>query len=157
MGGVASAINADHTYIYLQGPASLFGVTASVFPAETIEGGPTTPGCCGYLYGFISNPPGGPNALPGTLPGSSGNVQVGQAYTGPNACNDIAAITTDVSQYDTSGNWAIYNPVPVIGPGYNSNSFTFTLLNGVNLANFFGLNPLSPPTPGWGQTVPGLN
>jgi hypothetical protein len=155
---VAGAVGsiADRTYIFLQGPASLFGITSNLPPTETVEGGPTTAGCCGYLYGFVSNPPGGSNALPGTLPGGPRNAQIGSSYTGSNACSDIQAITVAVSSYNSSGSLAIYNPVPALGPGYNSNSFTVTLLNDVNLENYFG-QTVVPLTPGWGQIVPGLN
>jgi RHS repeat-associated protein len=153
VGGIAGSI-ADHTYLYLQGPASLFGATSNLTPTETVEGGPTTAGCCGYLYGFVSNAPRGPNALPGTLPGGSGNAQISQSYAASNACNDIQAIRTAVSNYDSSGHLAVYFPIPELF-GYNSNSFTFTLLNDVNLASWFGQNV--PLTPGWGKLVPGLN
>jgi hypothetical protein len=125
--------------------------------AETVEGGPdfsTIPFFSGYLVGFISNPPGGPNALPGTLPGGPGNQQVGQAFTGAAACADIATITAVVSNYDYGGNLAVYNPTPALGPGYNSNSFAFTLLNDVGISAYFGSTGF---TPGWGYIVPGLN
>jgi RHS repeat-associated protein len=153
VGGIAGAVGADHTYLYLQGPASLLPSQGS----ETVEGGPDfsagAPIFYGYLMGFVSNPPGGPTALAGTLPGGSGNKQVGQAYTGANACGDIATIAAAVSKYDNSGNWAIYNPTPALGPGYNSNSFTFTLLQDAGLSTSFGSTGF---TPGWGYTVPGL-
>jgi hypothetical protein len=151
VGGIA--VGADHTYLYLQGPAGLLPASG----AETVESGPdfsTIPFFSGYLVGFVSNPPGGPGAVPGTLPGGPGNRQVGKAFAGAAACVEIAEITSAVSNCDYGGSLAIYNPTPALGPCYNSNSFAFTLLNDVGLSTYFGSTGF---TPGWGYTVPGLN
>jgi RHS repeat-associated protein len=60
VGGIAGKVGAQHTYLYLQGPADLLPSQGS----ETVEGGPDFIGLpIGYLMGFVSNPPGGPNAL----------------------------------------------------------------------------------------------
>jgi hypothetical protein len=66
-----------------------------------------------------------------------------------------------VAGYENSGHEAIYDPSAIAG--YNSNSFTFTLLTQMGLANYFGTPGGPLPTngnflalPGWNQSVPFL-
>jgi hypothetical protein len=140
------SLAADHTYLYIQDPSG----------AETVEAGPSYTGTglgFGSLVGTVSSPPGnglgsGANA---TNPSLASNSQVGFAYTGSFACIDAQEIDAIVDGYN---NGAIYNPVPALGPGYNSNSFTYTLLLDVGLSNYFGAPGF---TPGWGYVVPGLH
>ncbi|HTS46968.1 MAG TPA: RHS repeat-associated core domain-containing protein [Bryobacteraceae bacterium] len=128
------------------------------------EGGPSNPNGSGTLQGgcvFAANG----TATKGTSgPGLPGNVQVGQTYTGANACDDVSEILGAVTAYTQNGVFAPYRPI--IGSrspyGYNSNSYAFTLLYDVGLAWYFpNKNPYSwfgspPNTPGWGRLVPGL-
>jgi len=67
-------------------------------------------------------------------------------------------ILSAVSNYDTSGSWANYNPVAGLfgnTVGRNSNSFASTLVNQVGLTSYFGFYG-SFWTPGWGLAVNGL-
>jgi hypothetical protein len=65
-----------------------------------------------------------------------------------------------VFTYDYVNGVQPYVLFPLGSQTYNSNSFTYTLLQDFNLLNYFlpgwksGL-PISAP--GWGNTVPGLN
>jgi hypothetical protein len=134
---------ADHTYILLSDGSG----------QTTIEGGPDLISApVGYLIGFTSNPPGGPGALNDTNPSAPDNKQVGRASSAPNTCAAIQTIERAESKYNSSGTWAAYDPTAIFG--YNSNSFTYTLLNDVGLTKAFG--PLLGLGPGWGQVVPGL-
>jgi RHS repeat-associated protein len=132
---------ADHTYLYIQNSSG----------RETIEGGPDLVEVpLGYLIGTVSNPPG--NGLRGTNPFGSGNRQVGTPYAASLACDLARRIERAESTYNTSGVWAKYDATAI--GGYNSNSFTYSLLYIAGLSGFFGPNP--GWTPGWGQLVPGL-
>jgi hypothetical protein len=124
-----------------------------LFGNETVEGGPDFVDLpIGYLIGITSNPAG--NGLDGTNPRAADNHQIGMSYMGPQACDDIRSIVNKVSQYNGGANRSIYNAVPEIGPGYNSNSFTYTLLNDISLSTYFGY--IGYFAPGWGGLVPGL-
>ncbi len=128
------------------------------------EGGPSNPNGSGTLQGgcvFAANG----TATKGTSgPGLPGNVQVGQTYTGPNACDDVSEILGEVTTYNSNGVFAPYNYLlsPTSPYGYNSNSYSFTLLYGVGLASYFpNHKPYSwfgspPNASGWGRLVPGL-
>jgi len=72
--------------------------------------------------------------------------------TGADICGDISILLSAINSYN-SGTLVPYMPIPRKG-FYNSNSFTYTLLDDVGLQNVF----LSPPgwNPGWGKLVPGL-
>jgi hypothetical protein len=139
---------ADHTYIdatidYSDGTESTI----------IIEGGPIPKGSpLGFLLGYISTT--GVGALPNTNPNSPTNHQIGPTYAGSSACQDISQIENSVASYN-GGSLAPYVALPsVLFGGYNSNSFTYSLLNAVGLAFSFG--PLPGWTPGWGTLVPGL-
>ena len=84
---------------------------------------------------------------------------MGNPYTGANACGDIAALYSLVAGYSAG-------PLADCGfsaiRGYNSNSFTYTLVSQVGLLGNFG-TPGGPlpnggllTLPGWNQIVPGL-
>ena len=131
----------------------------------TVEGGPTGPGPIGYLVGVVAVA-GSINAIGTTNPSNPSNTEIGPAYTGPYACRDAQTIIGATEQYNASGNWVKYNPIAGITSkrfglillgrfGYNSNSFTSTLVNQVGLAGYFGFSG-NPLTPGWGRRVPGL-
>jgi hypothetical protein len=68
------------------------------------------------------------------------------------ACSDVQTIELNESNYNNSGALVNYGALAIFG--YNSNSFTYTLLNNVNLSSFFGST--LGWTPGWSQLVPGL-
>jgi len=94
-----------------------------------------------------------------TNPNLRSNIEVGNPYTGSNACSLVSQLESDVSAYN-KGTKVTYN-FSAIGFGYNSNSFTYTLDNQVGLLKYFGspLNPFGTPIPwipGWGKLVPGL-
>jgi hypothetical protein len=137
---------ANHTYLYTQDSSGV----------ETVEGGPNYQGLgFGNLVGTV--------ALPGQGLGSGANVtnpslpsnkQVGPAYTGSFACTDATEIDAIVAKYNQGGSQVSYNPVPALGPGYNSNSFTYTLLVDVGLSTYFG-SPTAAP--GWGYLIPGFH
>jgi hypothetical protein len=77
--------------------------------------------------------------------------------TGADICRDISVLLNAIGSYN-SGALAPYKPIP--GKGfYNSNSFTYTLLNDVGLTNPSGSDIFPQPpgwNPGWGKIVPGL-
>ena len=85
-------------------------------------------------------------------PGKPGNREIGLPYTGANACLDIGVLLAAIANYDLSKQ-VPYMAVPIPWYLYNSNSFTWTLLNDVSLS--FGFPGFAP---GWGAwfSVPGL-
>jgi hypothetical protein len=101
------------------------------------------------LTGFVS--PTGQSPLKGTNPASPTNYEIGSPYTGAAACGDMSGLEIAAELYN-DGPKAPYTFLGLIG--YNSNSFTYTLLNQLGLLNAFG----PPPgwNPGWGKLVPGL-
>jgi len=139
---------ADHTYIDATVDYS-DGDDVTII----IEGGPTPQGSpFGLLVGYISTT--GVGSLQGTDPNSPTNHQIGKAYTGANACSDITQLENDVNKFK-SGPKVFYNALPSLTlGGYNSNSFTSTLLYDVGLLNYYGT--LTRWAPGWGFKVPGL-
>ncbi len=137
----------DHTYLVVDATNGDF----------TVEGGPSGPGAVGYLLGTLAAVGSG-NALTNTNPGGPYNTELGSAYTGAGACQMAQTILSAVSNYDTSGSWANYNPVAGLfgnTVGRNSNSFASTLVNQVGLTSYFGFYG-SFWTPGWGLAVNGL-
>jgi hypothetical protein len=94
---------------------------------------------------------------PGQFQGATNpatNQRVASDTGGQSVCDEVTELIKAVEGYQgTKG--APYMPIP--GAGYfNSNSFTFTLLNQFGL-----LDPGEFPTPpgwdpGWGKSVPGL-
>ena len=141
---------ANHTYIYVQD--SDWALTDP--QGLMLEGGPSN-GFASWLIG-VNNPPGqglGKGKPTASDPSLPSNHEIGPAYTGPNACLDIAEMLAAMAVYDSSGHLAPYSAFAGV-LGYNSNSFTHTLLNDVGLVGFFG-NPTGW-TPGWSQLVPGL-
>jgi len=59
-----------------------------------------------------------------------------------------------VGSYDNGGKQVAYNPVPALGPGYNSNSF-----NLYHSSLMFGLSIISAQLASpwwWGYVVPGF-
>jgi RHS repeat-associated protein len=140
---------ADHTYIDAM---TIFanGVTTQ----EIIDAGPilglSLTGV--VLNGWVT--PGSIGFYAADNPALSTNHQIGSAYTGADACQDIQKISAETIQYD-KGTLVTYNPVPTLYlGGWNSNSFAFTLLNSIGIAFSFG--DLPRWTPGWGYQVPGL-
>jgi hypothetical protein len=102
----------------------------------------------------------GPGNTDATGPGLPFNYEVGTPYSGPNACAIFFRLEALVDAYNSGGR-VPYNFLSSFG-GYNSNSFTFTLLSNVGLSNYFG-TPGGPQPgggflllPGWNKTVPGL-
>jgi len=123
-----------------------------------IEGGPNPPGSpTGTLVGYLNSNSNGPvtGALPGTDPAdTTTNHEIGQPYTGANACTDIIQLEGSVDLWNL-GPKAPYAFLPVsFLPAYNSNSFTHTLLQDVGLGSWFGALP--GWVPGWNKLVPGL-
>jgi RHS repeat-associated protein len=150
---------AEHTYIDLT--VQISGVATVNF---LCEGGPSNPNGSGTLQGGCVSAVNSIATKGPSGPGLPGNVQVGNTYTGADACDDVSEILGAVNLYQQNGVFAPYRPI--IGPmspyGYNSNSYSFTLLDDVGLAGYYpsGL-PSSwfgwpPNTPGWGKVVPGL-
>jgi hypothetical protein len=147
---------ANHTYIEITDSAT--GTD------ETLEGGPTTPhnpiknrkGSWGNLTGDISGTPGtlggtAGHRLGGTNPAN--NTLIGSDSGGADVCAEAEGIDQDVRQYN-KGPGVAYAPVPNGTTTFNSNSFTYTLLNQVGLASIF--QPFIGWSPGWGFIVPGL-
>jgi RHS repeat-associated protein len=134
----------DHTYLYAQ--------DGSV--GEYFEGGPTNPiknlfGNYGTLWGFDSLNPA--TNLNGRSPLSGDNTSTNTwlgSWSGAEACVDIGLISFWISVYD-NGPQPKYHPLW----GYNSNSFTYTLLYQLGLAGDF--QPIGW-APDWGKLVPGL-
>lgn len=73
--------------------------------------------------------------------------------TGADACSDVLQLRDDVKQYD-SGPSVKYASLSNGTTTFNSNSFTFTLLNQIHLSTLASL--VIGWSPGWGQLVPGL-
>jgi RHS repeat-associated protein len=135
----------DHTYLLINDPNDPF-VAAQ---GNILEGGPQFPGWkiwanYGSLIGL--DQPVGVGNLPGTNP--STNVFLG-SDAGSFACAVIPELMSLVQAYDF-GPKVTYHPLG----WFNSNSFTYTLLNDIGLSTFFAL-PINW-VPGWGQTVQGL-
>jgi len=80
------------------------------------------------------------------------NTELGTETGLGEVCVDVVMLLTDVEDYN-DGVHASYAPLPNGRTTFNSNSFTFTLLNSVGLAGVFN-TPFWAP--GWGYTVPGL-
>lgn len=75
-------------------------------------------------------------------PTLASNQQIGSAYSGSDACEDLKRMIVETTSYDTGGNRVTYNPVPTLyGGGWSSNSFTSTLLNSVGPEFSFGPLP----------------
>jgi RHS repeat-associated protein len=146
-GAPFGASPAQHTYI--DATVDYDNVDTTII----FEGGPTPQGSpLGFLTGYISTT--GVGSLPGTNPNSPTNHQIGTAYAGANACSDITQLENDVNTFN-KGSKVLYNALPgVLLGGYNSNSFTFTLLYDIGLLSYFPSPRLL--TPGWGFRVPGL-
>jgi hypothetical protein len=150
-----------HTYI------SVFD-SSSPTPVADFEAGPV-PGwnfVNGTLTGVIAPPgqglAGAPSSAGGdaTGPGLPNNYEVGTIYSGPNACQDIDELDAWVANYN-DGPKVKYNFAAGLG-GYNSNSFTYTLVSQLGLLNYFG-TPGGPKPgggflllPGWNMLVPRL-
>ena len=67
---------------------------------------------------------------------------------------EVIDLKSKVSNYNGGENLAKYD-FSAIG-GYNSNSFTYTLLNDVGLSGLLGSFGSVGFAPGWGSLVPGL-
>lgn len=110
-----------------------------------------------YLVGFVSPV--------GTGPGKSNPAtatEIGSLY--PIQGQDlINSIESSVFTYDYQNGVQPYTLFPFGKSTYNSNSFTYTLLQDFNLLSYFfpatngGTSPLPISAPGWGNLVPGLN
>jgi hypothetical protein len=119
-----------------------------------LQGGSSTMNAFGgYLTGEADLPGTGMGANHNntSLPGAPHNTEIGGSYTLPDACSDILTMLLDMDAYDASGTKVRYNLLAVPGT-YNSNSFTYTLLQNVALSSYFG----NPTLFGWGFSVPGL-
>ncbi len=131
----------NHTYIYIFG-------TLLPPSGEMIEGGPID----GKLTGQI-NPPGQGLAAGkwnASDPDNSTNHEIGSALDDPGCVMSLELLNA-VNNYN-SGPKVAYTFLS--GFSYNSNAFTYTLLEDIGEATYFG-HP-SGFTPGWDQTVPGL-
>jgi RHS repeat-associated protein len=148
-----------HTYI---SGSETFGSGLTI--TFDFEGGPqpTYAAVGGKLTGTIA-PPGlglsGFGPADTTGPGFPSNFEVGDAYTAANSCADFRLLFSLVNSYN-GGPRVTYDFSAVLG--YNSNSFTFTLLNQLGLLSYFGVPGGPEPgggflvIPGWGKSVPGL-
>jgi hypothetical protein len=145
-----AGISTPAVHTYIDATITVAGVTTQ----EIIDGG-AVPGLSWtglLLNGWINFGPTGHYAADN--PSLASNDEIGSPYTGANACQDVQTITSETGTY-TAGKLATYNPVPSFWVnGWNSNSFSYTLLNSVGLAFSFGSLPSW--TPGWGYAVPGL-
>ena len=139
-----------HTYILFEDSA--FETTNDPSGGWILEGGPNPPGFLGALTGTLigyAGPIG--QTLKGSNPALPSNREVGTTWTNTSACAVGISLIGDIDGYN-GGPGVPYTFLGSIG--YNSNSFTFTLLEEAGLLGYFG----NPPfwTPGWGKTVPGL-
>jgi RHS repeat-associated protein len=138
----------NHTYLLVNDPD--LNLDDAV-----LEGAPTGSPVLSSLIGFFGTD--GQGQLKGSNIYSPINIQ-DATYDGILACPDVVSIDSAYQLYNGSANLARYNflalYVPGLGQTYNSNSFTFSLLEDAGLSGLFG----TPPgwTPGWGLTVPGL-
>jgi RHS repeat-associated protein len=141
----------QHTYLSVTDPM-LFGPLPVQFEGDSIGGS---------LEGVIDRAPG---LAAGTGhpsdPSNASNHENGRPFTGTLACHAIDLIYSFYNDYE-SGPRVPYSAIPLPGSGYwNSNSFTYTLLNDVGLSNYFGRLPAYGVRgvfyPGWGLKVPGL-
>ena len=144
---------ANHTYLDI---SEVSGSGATI-PNDVLEGGPTNshnpithPGASwGNLVGDIE-PVAGGQFLGGTNPAT--NTELGWE-TGPGTCSNVDALLNAINNYDT-GPGVAYSPLPNGTTTFNSNSFTYTLLNDIGLGGAF--QSVIGWSPGWGQLVPGL-
>ena len=139
-----------HTYILFEDSA--FETTNDPSRGWILEGGPNPPGFLGALTGTLigyAGPIG--QTLKGSNPALPSNREVGTTWTNTSAWAVGISLIGDIDGYN-DGPGVPYTFLGSIG--YNSNSFTFTLLEEAGLVGYFG----NPPfwTPGWGKTVPGL-
>jgi len=95
-------------------------------------------------------------------PALSSNKEIGKPVTGPGACADITAMLDAIANYN-AGKLVPYSFNPNGVTTWNSNSFTYTLLNDVGLLSTFPgfqntgwIFNVPIPYPGYGMTVPGL-
>ena len=143
---------ANHTYIQIIDPALAIDLV--------LQGGPsnrhnpiTHPNApWGVLVGYMD--PVIPGQTVGTLRGT--NPATNEKLltdTGADACSDVLQLRDDVKQYD-SGPSVKYASLSNGTTTFNSNSFTFTLLNQIHLSTLASL--VIGWSPGWGQLVPGL-
>jgi hypothetical protein len=151
-----------HTYLLVDDPDLIsLGYSSDEL---MLEGGPSNNLPFGGSLIGVYNPPGQGLAAGKSIasdPSLPTNHEVGSAYTGANACSDIAGLLTEIKSYDQSPVPYAALPFGVFGT-YNSNSFTSTLLGDIGLSTYFGNLPHIPvllglPYPGWGLSVPGLN
>jgi RHS repeat-associated protein len=143
---------ANHTYIEVSDPAD--GID------EVLEGGPTNPhnplthpsDTWGQMVGYID--PVINRVVTGGLKGAdpSSNRQLLTETGGSDVCDEVMQLQADVQGYN-SGSLVNYAPLPNGTTTFNSNSFTFTLLNQAGLSA--ALAQATGWSPGWGQLVPG--
>jgi hypothetical protein len=69
-------------------------------------------------------------------------------------CDEVNALLDNVNSY-MGGQQAPYAPLPNGKTTYNSNSFSYTLMDNAGLS-FYTPQLALGWTPGWGQLVPGL-
>ena len=119
-----------HTYIVVDDSQLTSG-------PEIIQAGPSNNfPAFGTLMAQVV-PPGvgfGSNKNNASDPAAPGNQEIGSPYTGVYACSDILAMLYDVSLYQSRPQVPyLAVPIPFTGT-YNSNSFTYTLLDDVGLS-----------------------
>jgi hypothetical protein len=144
---------ANHTYIEISDPA--LGIL------DVLEGGPTNrhnpirhpKTSWGNLVGFTDPIINGAitGALKGTNPAT--NSELLSDTGGASVCDQVQALLSDVKAYN-NGTLARYAPLPNGTTTFNSNSFTYTLLNQVGLSG--AASQAIGWSPGWGELVPGL-
>jgi hypothetical protein len=130
-----------------------------------LEGGPSGNPSFSRLVGFDTQAPGqglGAGTSNASNPKLPSNFQIGTTYSGGLACGAIQYLTSAIDSYNDSGKLATYNFLALPGT-YNSNSFTYTLLQDLNSVAYSSiLGSFSQPnqpfgwTPGWGKFVPGF-
>ena len=133
-----------HTYILFEDSA--FETTNDPSRGWILEGGPNPPGFLGALTGTLigyAGPIG--QTLKGSNPALPSNREVGTTWTNTSAWAVGISLIGDIDGYN-DGPGVPYTFLGSIG--YNSNSFTFTLLEEAGLVGYFG----NPPfwTPGLG-------
>jgi RHS repeat-associated protein len=155
-----AASPAQHTYIEVMDSQGQ-GVDPN---GDVLEGGPSSPHAPWKRvpYGNLvalqeAVPPPGTTITKGTFLGGTNpytNSPLGsESGSGGGTCTDVMTLLTAVSDYK-SGSGVAYAPVPDGSSTFNSNSFTYTLLNDIGLSAVF--QPFIGWSPGWGQLVPGL-
>jgi len=145
---------ANHTYVEISDPA--LGID------DVLEGGPTNPhnpvsrkrATWGNLIGYTDPIINGTitGGLKGTNPVT--NRQLLSETGGADVCDNVSALLGSVMAYN-AGTLVNYAPLPNGSTTFNSNSFTYTLLNQIGLSGA-ATTALGTWTPGWGQLVPGL-